>query len=77
MRNEIHWVFSANILSPFIFRYFLLRISFPSAVFYSVDDFLSITRSQQVVSEPGLVHQWYIIAEEPTLSKAKLNSSSG
>ena len=77
MRNEINRVFSANILSPFVFRYFLLRRSFPSAIFYSVDVFLLIARSQQVVSEPGLIHWWYIIAEEPTLSIAKLNSSIG
>ena len=45
MRNEIDWVFSPNI-SLSLFRYFLLRRSFPSTVSYSVDVFLSITKSQ-------------------------------
>ena len=53
MRNEINRVFNTNILSPFVFRYFLLRRSFPLAIFYSVDVFLLIARSKQVVSEPG------------------------
>ena len=77
MKIIIRRVFSAYFLSLLFFRYFFSYNKFPLAVFYSVDDFLSIVRSQQVVSELGLIHLWYNIVEELTLSKVKLNSSSG